>query len=199
MAEPSADKSATRWRKNTKQVLCNIYICVHACNRLRVSVSVRLYGSLSLSPSVHHVLTSLCKMSVCVCKCASILSNPHKLTNLFFSLFYQPSRPLELVFTDCNGWPRQQHLWNAGETILCWRGFPSLSLLELFPSSLQVMYTHLSHLQKMCTHRRKCCQTKEILFSVPFSNHLNPLYWLRYLHFHRPHLDVDDGFQVFGW
>lgn len=93
-----------------KTGLVHIYICVHACNRLRVSVPVRLYGSLSPSPSVHHVLTSLCKMCVCVCKCASILSNTHKLINLFFSLFYQPSRPLELVFTDCNGWPRQQHL-----------------------------------------------------------------------------------------
>ena len=46
------------------------------------------------------------------------------------------------------------------------------------------------------THRRKSSQAKEIQFSVPVSKHSNILYWLRYLHFHRPHLNVDDGFQV---
>jgi len=41
----------------------------------------------------------------------------------------------------------------------------------------------------------KTLLSKEFYLSVPVSKHLKNLYWLRYLRFHRPHLDVDDGFQ----
>ena len=49
------------------------------------------------------------------------------------------------------------------------------------------------------THRRKSTLNKRNFSSVPVSKHSNILYWLRYLHFHRPHLDLDHGFQVFEW
>jgi len=34
--------------------------------------------------------------------------------------------------------------------------------------------------------------------SIPVRKHANILYWLRYLHFYRPHPDADDGFQLYG-